>query len=56
MSNSSYNIIYASHMKDNIKSQKILLNLDLKFISKGNKFSISRNEIKDDYNYQLIKS
>ena len=55
-SNTSHNIIYASHMKDNIKSKKILINLGFKFLSNGKKFSISRNEIVDDLDYQLIKS
>jgi len=55
-SNTSHNIIYASHMKNNIKSKKILINLGFKFISNGKKFSISRNEIVDDLNYHLIKS
>ena len=55
-SNTSHNVIYASHMKDNIKSKKILINLGFKFVSNGKKFSISRNEIVDDLDYQLIKS
>ena len=55
-SNTSHNIIYASHMKDNTKSKKILINLGFKFVSNGKKFSISRNEIVDDLDYQLIKS
>ena len=55
-SNTSHNIIYASHMRDNIKSKKILINLGFKFVSNGKKFSISRNEIVDDLDYQLIKS
>ena len=55
-SNTSHNIIYASHMKDNIKSKKILINLGFKFVRYGKKFSISRNEIVDDLDYQLIKS
>ena len=55
-SNTSHNIIYASHMKDNIKSKKILINLGFKFVSNGKKFSISRNEIVNDLDYQLIKS
>ena len=55
-SNTYHNIIYASHMRDNIKSKKILINLGFKFVSNGKKFSISRNEIVDDLDYQLIKS
>ena len=55
-SNTSHNVIYASHMKDNIKSKKILTNLGFKFVSNGKKFSVSRNEIVDDLDYQLIKS
>ena len=43
-------------MKDNIKSKKILTNLGFKFVSNAKKFSISRNEIVDDLEYQLIKS
>ena len=54
-SNTSHNVIYASHMKDNIKSKKILINLGFKFVSNGKKFSTSRNEIVDDLDYQLIK-
>ena len=55
-SNTSHNIIYASHMKDNIKSKKILINLGFKFVTNGKKFSISRNEMVDDIDYELIKS
>ena len=55
-SNTSHNIIYASHMKDNIKSKKILINLGFKFVTNGKKFSISRNKMVDDIDYELIKS
>ena len=55
-SNTSHKIIYASHMKDNIKSKKILINLGFKFVTNGKKFSISRNEMVDDIDYELIKS
>ena len=43
-------------MKDNIKSKKILINLGFKFVTNGKKFSISRNEMVDDIDYELIKS
>ena len=54
--NTSNNIIFASHMKDNIKSKKIIESLG--FIKKGigKKYSISRKEKIEDINYQLIKS
>ena len=55
-SNTSHNIIYGSHMQDNIKSKKILINLGFKFVTNGKKFSISRNEMVDDIEYELIKS
>ena len=54
--NTPHNIIYASHMKDNIRSKKILTSLGFKFMNTGKKFSISRNEIVDDLDYQLTKS
>ena len=54
--NTSHDIIFASHMKGNIKSKKILINLGFKFVKTGKKFSISRNETVDDLDYQLIKS
>ena len=55
-SNTSHNIIYASHMKGNIKSKKILMNIGFKFVRTGQIFSISRNEIVDNLDYELIKS
>jgi len=55
-SNTSRNIIYASHMKGNIKSKKILMNIGFKFVRTGQIFSISRNEIVDNLDYELIKS
>ena len=54
--NTSNNIIFASHMKDNIKSNKIILSLGFKKIGIGKKYSISRKEEIEDINYQLIKS
>ena len=55
-SNTSNNIIYASHMKDNIKSNKIILSLGFKKLGIGKKYSVSRKEEVEDINYQLIKS
>ena len=54
--NTYNNIIYASHMKDNIKSKKIILSLGFKEIGYGSKYSLSRQEDIEDINYQLIKS
>ena len=54
-SNTNNSIIYASHMKDNIKSKKIIINLGFKLVSSGKKFSISRNEMVEDLNYELRK-
>lgn len=54
--NTSNNIIYASHMKDNMKSKKIILSLGFKEIGLGSKYSLSRQEEIEDINYQLIKS
>ena len=55
-SNTNNSIIYASHMKDNIKSKKIIIKLGFNLISSGKKFSISRNEMVEDLNYELRKS
>jgi ribosomal-protein-alanine N-acetyltransferase len=55
-SNTNNSIIYASHMKDNIKSKKIIIKLGFKLVSSGKKFSISRNEMVEDINYELRKS
>ena len=55
-SNTNNFIIYASHMKDNIKSKKIIINLGFKLVGSGKKFSISRNEMVEDLNYELRKS
>jgi len=55
-SNSPFQIIYASHMKENKKSEKILLNLGFTQISFGKKYSISRKEEVEDVNYKLLKS
>ena len=55
-SNTSNNIIYASHIKDNIKSNKIILNLGFKKLGTGKKYSVSRKEEVEDINYKLIKS
>ena len=55
-SNTNNSIIYASHMKDNIKSKKIIINLGFKLVGSGKKFSISRNEMVEDLNYELRKS
>ena len=55
-SNTNNSIIYASHMKDNIKSKKIIINLGFKLVSSGKKFSISRNGMVEDLNYELRKS
>ena len=52
----SNNIIFASHMKDNIKSNKIILSLGFKKLRIGKKYSVSRKEKVEDINYQLIKS
>ena len=54
-SNTNNSIIYPSHMKDNIKSKKIIINLGFKLVSSGKKFSISRNEMVEDLNYELRK-
>ena len=54
--NTPNNMIYASHMKDNIKSKKIILNLGFQEIGPGSKYSLSRQEEIEDINYQLIKS
>ena len=54
--NTSNNIIYASHMKDNMKSKKIILSLGFKEIGLGSKYSLSRQEYIEDIYYQLIKS
>ena len=54
--NTSNNIIFASHMKDNIKSNKIILSLGFKKLGIGKKYSVSRKEEVEDINYQLIKS
>tara|TARA_B100000579_G_scaffold400695_1_gene382582 strand:+ start:4188 stop:4694 length:507 start_codon:yes stop_codon:yes gene_type:complete len=54
--NTSNNIIYASHMKDNIKSNKIILSLGFTKLGIGKKYSVSRKKEIDDVNYQLIKS
>ena len=54
-SNTSNNLIHASHMTDNIKSKKIIVKLGFKFVKAGKKFSISRNEIIDNLNYELLK-
>ena len=55
-SNTNNSIIYASHMKDNIKSKKIIIKLGFKLVSSGKKFSISRNGMVEDLNYELRKS
>ena len=55
-SKTNNSIIYASHMKDNIKSKKIIIKLGFKLVSSGKKFSISRNEMVEDLNYELRKS
>ena len=54
--NTSMSIIHASHMADNNKSKKILINLGFKEIGKGKKFSISRGEEVEDIDYELLKS
>ena len=54
--NTNNSTIYASHMKDNIKSKKIIIKLGFKLVSSGKKFSISRNEMVEDLNYELRKS
>jgi RimJ/RimL family protein N-acetyltransferase len=43
-------------MKDNIKSKKIIIKLGFKLAGSGKKFSISRNEMVEDLNYELRKS
>ena len=43
-------------MKDNIKSNKIILSLGFKKLRIGKKYSVSRKEKVEDINYQLIKS
>ena len=55
-SNTNNSLIYASHMQDNIKSKKIIIKLGFKLVSSGKKFSISRNEMVEDLNYELRKS
>ena len=54
--NTSNNIIYASHMNDNMKSKKIILSLGFKEIGLGSKYSLSRQEEIENINYQLVKS
>ena len=54
--NTTNKIIYASHMKDNIKSNKIILSLGFKKLGIGKRYSVSRKEKVEDINYQLIKS
>ena len=43
-------------MKDNIKSNKVILSLGFKKIGIGKKYSVSRKEEVEDINYHLIKS
>ena len=54
--NTSNSIIYASHMKDNIKSNQIILSLGFTKLGIGKKYSVSRKQEVEDINYQLIKS
>ena len=53
--NSEAKKIYCSHMKDNEKSKKIIVNLGFKEISNSKKYSISNKKEIDDINYVLIK-
>ena len=55
-SNTSIEIIYASHIVNNYKSKKILLKMGFIQIGNGKKYSISRDEEVDNVNYQLLKS
>ena len=55
-SNHSGNIIYASHMLNNEKSKKILLNLGFQKVSEGKVFSLSKNTEVEDVNYKLVNS
>ncbi len=55
-SNHSIKKIYASHIKNNEKSKKILLKLGFNKISTGKVFSISKQIEVENINYELIKS
>ena len=55
-SNHSVNILYASHMLNNEKSKKILLNLGFQKVSEGKVFSLSKNIEVEDVNYKLVNS
>ena len=55
-SNHSENKLYASHMLQNKKSKKILLNLGFNEVSKGKVFSLSKKIEVEDINYELVKS
>ena len=55
-SNHSGNILYASHMLNNEKSKKILLNLGFQKVSEGKVFSLSKNIEVEDVNYKLVNS
>ena len=55
-SNNLEDKLYASHMLQNEKSKKILLNLGFFEVSKGKVFHLSKNTIVDDINYKLFKS
>ena len=54
-SNTSVEIIYASHIVNNYKSKKILLKMGFIQIGNGKKYSISREEEVEDVSYQLLK-
>ena len=54
--NHSGNILYASHMLNNEKSKKILLNLGFQKVSEGKVFSLSKNIEVEDVNYKLVNS
>ena len=48
--------LYASHMLENKKSKKILLNLGFNEVRKGKAFSLSKKTEVENINYELVKS
>ena len=54
--NTSINDVYAGHMKDNIKSKKILIKLGFNKIGISTKYSISLKEEVEDVLYKISKS
>ena len=54
--NHSGNKLYASHLYENEKSKKILLNLGFQKVSESKVFSLSKNTEIEDVNYELVNS